>query len=327
MGAGTFFKVKNGYTLADATRLRKLDVVLTRLTEENKLDKLRATLRIGVHQDVQVTSFDWGRNKVTDSEQLVTQVFGSACSVAYNRSTDSKSWRNVASIILEASYEATLWAAVINASRHRGEHGSRRVFLTLLGGGVFGNSMSWILQAMRRAFSLCRHCDLDVRIVTYAGKIDPQLLAIEQEFAPSLPVPRPMTRKREMQEEPDDRIDKRQKKSDAKANGASTSSSPPTKAVVASTTACPESPPKSKARVTSTKRRNIGVSKVGEKTSPIWDDAVLKEAEKLDYVWCLKNLACRPEIEASGVSQRAMLDALKRSDGLVNKAKHVLLGI
>ena len=92
-------------------------------------------------------------------------------------------WRNFASIVLEASYEATLWAALLNAHRHSGSEGSRRVFLTCLGGGVFGNSMSWIMQAMRRAFEQFKDCDLDVRVVTFAGQVDPTLLAIEQEFA------------------------------------------------------------------------------------------------------------------------------------------------
>ena len=64
----------------------------------------------------------------------------------------------------------------------QGLGGSKKVFLplgaenrvraarTCLGGGVFGNSMDWIVGAMRRAFRACQELDLDVRIVTYAGQ-------------------------------------------------------------------------------------------------------------------------------------------------------------
>merc|ERR1712070_814972 len=38
------------------------------------------------------------------------------------------------------------------------------------------------MQAMRRAFEQFKDCDLDVRVVTYAGAIDPELLAVEQEY-------------------------------------------------------------------------------------------------------------------------------------------------
>jgi len=174
--------VQGGYTLAGEAQLRKIDAALRRLERDGRLDNARAALRVGVHSDIQVTATDWGRSKVDNSQQVVTQVFGSACSVAYNRKSEPASWRKLASLVLEASYEATLWAALQNAERHGGKGGSRRVFLTCLGGGVFGNSMDWIVQAMRRALATFRDCDLDVRIITYAGRIDPRLLALEREF-------------------------------------------------------------------------------------------------------------------------------------------------
>jgi hypothetical protein len=37
----------------------------------------------------------------------------------------------------------------------------------MLGGGAFGNPEEWIYAAMRRALSLVRDRDLDVRIVSY----------------------------------------------------------------------------------------------------------------------------------------------------------------
>jgi O-acetyl-ADP-ribose deacetylase (regulator of RNase III) len=54
-------------------------------------------------------------------------------------------------MVLEASYEATLWSAVIHALKHKNDPRARKVFLTALGGGVFGNDMDWIANAIDKA--------------------------------------------------------------------------------------------------------------------------------------------------------------------------------
>lgn len=72
-------------------------------------------------------------------------------------------WEPFATLVLEASYEATLLAAVQNAAAG----GSNTALLTLLGGGAFGNDETWILRAMRRALDLVKDRDLDVRVVCY----------------------------------------------------------------------------------------------------------------------------------------------------------------
>ena len=79
-------------------------------------------------------------------------------------------WADFARLILEAAYEATLGAAVLNAA----SNGSNRVFLTLLGGGAFGNKPTWIIGAISRALALYKNVDLDVAIVSY-GKSNPQV--------------------------------------------------------------------------------------------------------------------------------------------------------
>jgi len=69
------------------------------------------------------------------------------------------------------------------------------------------------------------------------------------------------------------------------------------------------------------------VSKKSSASKEVEIDAnVLKEAENLKLVAQIKNLLGRPEIVSSGKSHKEMLDALKNSDGLVNKAKAALLG-
>jgi hypothetical protein len=52
---------------------------------------------------------------------------------------------------------------VLNAQRGA----SNVVFLTLLGGGAFGNHDVWIYDAIRRALGLMTTVDLDVRLVSY----------------------------------------------------------------------------------------------------------------------------------------------------------------
>ncbi len=86
-------------------------------------------------------------------------------------------WKRFARLILEAAYEATIWAAVLNAARGA----SNVVLLTSLGGGVFGNDESWIEDGLRRALQLARRYDLDVKLVSY-GSPSAAFCRIEEEF-------------------------------------------------------------------------------------------------------------------------------------------------
>jgi hypothetical protein len=70
-----------------------------------------------------------------------------------------------------------MWAGVLNARRGA----SNVVFLTLLGGGAFGNHADWIHAAMRRALELVSCFGLDVRVVSY-GKPSRETLTLVEEF-------------------------------------------------------------------------------------------------------------------------------------------------
>jgi hypothetical protein len=152
--------MKNGYALATSEGLREIGAQLSEMTSSD-LDGLRGKLRIGVQWDVEVT--------LPGAGHTVTQVYGSALPVAYGV-PPVELWEPFARLVLEASYEATLRAAVLN----RQSTGNPRVFLTLLGGGVFGNRMPWILDAIKRALQLVETQDLDVGIVSY-GSSQPEL--------------------------------------------------------------------------------------------------------------------------------------------------------
>jgi len=65
--------------------------------------------------------------------------------------------------VLEASYEATICTAILNWL----STGNNRVFLTLLGGGAFGNETSWITESIKRALRLYEDWNIEVEIVSY----------------------------------------------------------------------------------------------------------------------------------------------------------------
>ena len=89
----------------------------------------------------------------------------------YNNGGSQADWAPFASLILEASYEATLWAAVLHALKHKDDPKARVVLLTQLGGGVFGNDYDWIASAIEKAFIKIREANiaLDIKNVCYGG--------------------------------------------------------------------------------------------------------------------------------------------------------------
>lgn len=161
--------MRNGYALPSLATLRDVDAKL-RASDPSELDRLRGLLRIGLHRDVEVTEPGPGRG------QLLSQAFCSALPVAYGQGAP-RDWEAFARLVLEAAYEATLLAAVANAARG----GSNTVFLTMLGGGAFGNDRVWILDAIRRALHLVAGHPLDVCIVSY-GRVPPELERLAEGF-------------------------------------------------------------------------------------------------------------------------------------------------
>lgn len=161
--------MRNGYALCSQYGLDAIAEHLATLNPD-QTDALRARLYIGVHSDVEVTDTD-GKHR-----PRVSQAFCSALPVAYTGVPPSH-WKAFAKLVLEAAYEATMWAAVLNAQRGA----SNLVLLTRLGGGVFGNDMGWIHAAMRRALKLVAEFNLDVRLVSHGG-LAPALMQMAGEF-------------------------------------------------------------------------------------------------------------------------------------------------
>lgn len=148
--------MRNGYALCTAEGLANIDRVLEASSSE-EFDRLRGLLRIGLHWNVEVTD-------VENAAHIVSQAYCSALPVAYTRVPPQR-WKRFACLVLEASYEATLLAAVLNAA----QGGSDKVLLTRVGGGAFGNDLQWINAAILRAVRLMQDQALDVRIVCYGS--------------------------------------------------------------------------------------------------------------------------------------------------------------
>ncbi|MFV0259963.1 MAG: hypothetical protein ACK5PP_16120 [Acidimicrobiales bacterium] len=145
--------MRNGYALFDRVGLERVNDRLGAMSP-GELDLVRAHLRVGVHHQVEVTSSATGH--------LVTQVYCSALPVAYSRQPVGR-FEPLARLVLDGAYEATLRAAALNAART----GNRTVYLTLVGGGVFGNEESWIIDAMERAFGTTADAGLDIVVVSH----------------------------------------------------------------------------------------------------------------------------------------------------------------
>ena len=83
---------------------------------------------------------------------LLLQVFCSGCSIAYSRNSVDI-WEPFARLVLEATFEATLWATVLHALKHADDKYGRTVFLSAVGAGVFGNKTIWVEDAIHKAIS------------------------------------------------------------------------------------------------------------------------------------------------------------------------------
>lgn len=159
----SLWKMKNGYVLPTQEGLHQVNKQIKSLSE-SEIDELRSRLRVGIQWDTEVT--------LGNAEHNVSQAYCSALPVAYS-SLSKKLWEPFARLILEASYEATVCAGILNSLKT----GNNKVYLTLLGGGAFGNETSWIIDAIKRALHLYRNMNLDIVVVSY-GRSNHELAAI-----------------------------------------------------------------------------------------------------------------------------------------------------
>jgi len=140
----SYWVVRNGYLQPDKAHLYELANHVVPHQEAAR-DALMSKVKIGLHTDVAVTfahgapHFEPPPNPI-----LVTQAY---CAAVPIESGYAAPLAPLARLLLDGLYEATLLAAVLNAART----GCPDVFLTFVGGGVWGNDSAWIAAAIARA--------------------------------------------------------------------------------------------------------------------------------------------------------------------------------
>ena len=150
------YRMQNGYALASPAGLRAINGRLAAMTETER-QTLKDELRVGIQWDTEVTLDNAGHR--------VSQIYCSALPVAYS-ALAGYLWEPFARLILEATYEAACYAALLNYART----GNPLLYLTLVGGGAFGNALDWITDALRGALELFKDTPLEVRVVSYGQK-------------------------------------------------------------------------------------------------------------------------------------------------------------
>lgn len=150
-----FWRMQNGYCFPTDVGLQDIEQQLSVLSDE-ELNQLRSKLMVGLQSNTEIT--------LGESNHRVTQVFCSALPVAYSGIRKSL-WNHFPRLILDATYELAFYIGLENMINS----GCRKLFLTLVGGGVFGNKLEWILSSIDRSLRLFQGSELEVSIVSYGS--------------------------------------------------------------------------------------------------------------------------------------------------------------
>jgi len=148
------WEMQNGYAMVNKKGLLAINKKIASL-DYTQRESLKEKLKVGIQWNTEVTK--------STTKHKVSQVYCSALPVAYSN-VESIYWEYFARLILEATYEATLYAALINLDRNK----SNLVYLSLVGGGAFGNAQFWILESIQQALLKFKNTPLDIRIVSYS---------------------------------------------------------------------------------------------------------------------------------------------------------------
>ncbi len=148
------WNMRNGYALPSKAGIIHINKTILCFSKEER-ESLKAKLKVGIQSDTQVTS--------SNSGHLVNQVYCSALPVSYSQ-IEPILFENFARLILEATYEATFYSAL----RNHDKTGCNKLYLTLVGGGAFGNHKDWILDAISKAIEKFKSTPLDVKIVSFS---------------------------------------------------------------------------------------------------------------------------------------------------------------
>lgn len=147
-----FFHVKNGYVFSDVESLEKLNSCLEHVP--NLVEKLERLLHVGVQEHTECVYGNVSNDRVI----VRAQMFCSVISCAYSQ-INNIYWEPFARLILRATYRCCLLFAI--------KHNIKNVYLTFVGGGVFGNDNEWITDAMCNAINEVKKSNLNIHICHY----------------------------------------------------------------------------------------------------------------------------------------------------------------
>jgi hypothetical protein len=146
------WNMSNGYCMLTDWGVVYMDWNQRTLKDEDIFDNLQ----VGIQYDTEVV--------YSQSKHRVTQVYCSAIPVAYMKNArGSHGVRLFANQVLKKSYEATVYAAVLNAEIT----GNRDLFLTFVGGGAFGNNDDDIISVVMATVSLAKSYGINPIVVCY----------------------------------------------------------------------------------------------------------------------------------------------------------------
>ena len=148
-----YWTMQNGYAMFTQEGILSLNKRLASLSNIQRED-LKNNLKTGIQWNTEVTK--------SITRHKVSQIYCSALPVSYCR-LDSIYFEKFSRIILEATYESTLYASLINLEKNNND----KVYLTLVGGSAFGNEEHWILESMQQALRKFRNTPLDVKVVSF----------------------------------------------------------------------------------------------------------------------------------------------------------------
>jgi len=147
------WEMRNGYALINQNGLLAINKKIAQLNEVER-ENLKGKLKTGIQWNTEVTK--------SKTKHKVSQIYCAALPVAYSEIA-SFYWESFSRIILEATYESALYAGILNMKKNN----SNAVYLTLVGGGAFGNEEYWILESIQKAIRKFKNVPLDVSIVSY----------------------------------------------------------------------------------------------------------------------------------------------------------------
>ena len=130
--------------------------------------------QIGVHQNCQVTMTKNNLNKFKiffNSTQIVHHVFASTFN--FNNDVIPTPFNiEISKKLLENEYKLTILSAWENSLLFPNYIGSNKLFLTLLGGGVFRNPKEIIINSLIKSLDLIIKSGLDVYLINFNKSIE-----------------------------------------------------------------------------------------------------------------------------------------------------------